>query len=172
MGWHRPPSRSPAPRRRRGRRTGSEKARVLSRLLASYSVQAFRIRLVIVSLARRPSSCLGLLSPPRTAFHSSPPEHVERASLCTAKPRGHFALPARCDVPERAGGREGRLRVTHALRNLKGMPAGAREPRSDPRRAAPRPPAKRPMVAARHRVLRDTFPPSLHLSIFQAPQLG
>lgn len=87
VGWHQPPSRSPAPPRPRGRRTGGEKARVLSRLLASYCVGASRIRLVIVSLARRPSSCLGLLSPPRTAFHSSPPEHAERASL------GHSQAP-------------------------------------------------------------------------------
>lgn len=50
--------------------------------------------------------------------------------------------------------------------------AGVSEPHSDAWPAAPRPPPKRPLVAATHRVPRDTFPPSLHLTIFQAPQLG
>lgn len=175
VSWHQPPSRSPAPPRPRGRRTGGEKARVLSLLRASYCVGASRFRLVIVSLARRPSSCLGLLSPPRIAFHSSPPEHAERASL------GHSQAPrppcASREVrrPRTGGvgvGCEGTLGVTHALRNPKRFQFGVSEPHPDAWPAAPRPPPKRPLVAATHRVLRDTFPPSLHLTIFQAPQLG
>lgn len=169
VGWHRPPSRSLAPPRRGGRRTGGEKARVLSRLLASYCARASRIRLVIVSLAQRPSSCLGLLSPPRIAFHSSPPVHAERASL------GHSQAPrppcAPCEVLRRFGG-EGNghatrsLTRTYTLRNLKGMSAGVSKPRSDAWPPAPCPQPKRPSVAARHRVLQNTFPPSLHLNHF------
>lgn len=177
VGWHRPPSRSLAPPRRRGRRTGGEKARVLSRLLASYCARASRIRLVIVSLAQRPSSCLGLLSPPRIAFHSSAPEHAERASI------GHSQAPrppcAPCEVRSLrrfGGGGDGHapglsLTHTYTLRNLKGMSAGVSKPRSDAWPPAPCPPRKRPSVAARQRVLQNTFPPSLHLTIFQAPQL-
>lgn len=173
VGWHQPPSRSPAPPRPRGRRTGGEKARVLSRLLASsYCVGASRIRLVIVSLARRPSSCLGLLSPPRTAFHSSPPEHAERASL------GHSQAPlppcASREVRRPRTGGGGAVRARSGSHTHLAIPrdsAGVSEPLSDAWPAA-RPPPKRPLVAATHRVPRDTFPPSLHLTIFQAPQLG
>lgn len=173
VGWHPPPSRSPAPPRPRGRRTGGEKARVLSRLLASYCVGASRIRLVIVSLARRPSSCLGLLSPPRTAFHSSPPEHVERASLGHSQAPRPLCASREVRRPRTGGGRAARARSgSHTHLGIPRDSAGVSEPHSDAWPTAPRPPPKRPLVAARYRVLRDTFPPSLHLTIFLAPQLG
>lgn len=105
VGSHSPPSRSPASRRWRGRRTGGKEAPVLSRLVASFCARASRIRLVIVSLAQRLSSCFGLLSPPRIAFHSSPPEHAERASL------GHSQAPrppcAPCEVRRPRNGARG-----------------------------------------------------------------
>lgn len=114
MGWHGPPSRSPAPRRRRGRRTGSEKARVLSRLLASYSVQAFRIRLVIVSLARRPSSCLGLLSPPGLRSILLRPSTLKEPASAQPSPAATLRFPRGAMSPNgRGAGRAGSGSHTH-----------------------------------------------------------
>lgn len=170
VGWHRPPSRSLAPPRRGGRRTGGEKARVL------LSTPRFLLR---PGLSNSASYCVSGPAPefvsraalPRLGLRSIllRPSTPSAPASATAKPPGHRALPARCSAVSGEGVTD-TLRVsltrTYTLRNLKGMSAGVSKPRSDAWPPAPCPPPKRPSVAARHRVLQNTFPPSLHLNHF------
>lgn len=165
---------APAPRRR-GRRTGGEKARVPSRLLASYGARGLPVEFASLLCVWPGARVRVSVCSPRPGLRSillRPSTQECAPAPATAKPRGgHRALPREVRRPRAGGGRgggEGTLPGTHT------HPAISREcqpewanPPSDPwPAAAPRPPPS----AVRWR--RDPFPPSLHLTIFQAPQLG
>lgn len=131
-----PPRRSPAPRRRRGRRTGGEKARVPSRLLASYCARG---------LSNSPSDCASGPAPEFASRSALPaPDCVPFFSARARRarqprpqpsPAATVRSPRGATSPSRRGGGgcgEGTLRVTHAHGNLQGMPAAAGEAHSEP----------------------------------------
>lgn len=167
-----PPRRSPAPRRRRGRRTGDEKARVPSRLLASYCARG---------LSNSPSDCASGPAPEFASRSALPaPDCVPFFSARARRarqPRPQPSLaatvrsPRGATSPSRRGGGEGAGRARSGSHTHMGISRECQLERVKPTRSPASPATRRP-VAARHRVPRDPFPPSLHLTIFQAPQLG